>query len=458
LQKIIPVILSGGSGTRLWPVSRNQQPKQFLPLLGGETMFQMTLKRVSDSSTFLPPIIVTGKDFRFLVEKEFQEQNVPGHILLEPLRRDSAAAIAAAAVLAMMQDPNALLLVMAVDHLVRNLDEFVTTVKLGIPVAREGWIVTFGIQPDKPSSAFGYIEPAEAIAKSIRKVGQFIEKPTADVASTLIANGCLWNSGNFLLRADVLMAELHQFAPAIATAALLAVDARTTLLKGPLTVDLLDTEAFTAAPSQSIDYAIMEPSQKTAVIAAHYEWSDLGSWDAIWSALPQDENGNVVTGPVSAPGTRNSLISTSGLHVAVVNLQDIAVIATADAVLVAPRQIADALKPLVAQLRENSTSQHLVEKHLAVAYEWGSEETLFSSPALTIRRIQLSKDHAYALKGSKHCEIHVTVLKGLAKSVEQGEEIYYGASKSFRFIGDETRWIKNTDCEEFEFLEVWITN
>src|ERR1700733_2163559 len=304
-QLVVPVILCGGAGTRLWPVSREKMPKQFVPLIGTSSTFQQVLDRVSREGLFAPPMILTNSEFRFVVADQARSRNVKATIILEPQRRDSAAAIAAAAELAIKTDPAAILLVVAADHLLPDTDEFAAAVSAALPAAAGGAIVTLGVKPTYPASSYGYIRAQpEEDGSPVRKVGAFVEKPDAATAARYVADGYLWNSGNFMFRAEVMLRELGRLEPEIWKAAKGAVD--------NLTSDLdfyrLAEASFAQAPKKSIDYAVMERTDLAAVLPVTFRWSDVGSWNAVWDAQPQDEAGNVIEGPVEVIDTRNSLI------------------------------------------------------------------------------------------------------------------------------------------------------
>jgi mannose-1-phosphate guanylyltransferase / mannose-6-phosphate isomerase len=389
MKKVVPVILSGGAGTRLWPASRTRLPKQFLPLIEGETSFSQTLSRVSDDSLFSPPIVVTGSQFEQLVETELSRHGKAGRVVLEPMRRDSAAAIAVAAVLAAELDPESVLLVLAADHYIRPAEAFVAGVRAGLGAAREGYIVTFGIRPDKPATAYGYIQPAAAIHDEVHEVARFVEKPNEERAQELIEAGCVWNSGNFLFRSDVLLAELEQFAPDILRSTRDAVKLRSTRTLGGLTIDVLDHAAFEATRATSIDFAVMEKTRRSAVLPVSYGWSDLGSWDSIWEALPKDEAGNATSGAVTLAGASNCLLTSDGTHLAAIGVSDLAIVATKDALLVAPRNVTGELKKLVSDLEGDPLTQSLIQHHPRKLRSWGSSEELLTSPAFKVRQLMI---------------------------------------------------------------------
>jgi mannose-1-phosphate guanylyltransferase / mannose-6-phosphate isomerase len=412
---ITPVILSGGAGTRLWPSSRDQLPKQFLPLVHGKSTFEGTLERVENRDLFNPAMVLTGTDFRFLVADVFARMKRPGRIVLEPMRRDSGPAIAVAAELIQRLHPNSLVLVLAADHLVTEIDLFVETVLAGVPAARNGAIVTFGIKPDKPATGYGYIEPGAAIDADVRKVAAFKEKPSLEKAATLIAQGCLWNSGNFLFRADVLLQELKHFEPAIAAAARHVADSMTVQTSDDVTFEKIDREAFARSPSKSIDFAVMERTTRAAMIPARFAWSDLGSWESLWEAADKDENGNAIQGSVTLSNVTNSFVLSDDLHTAVVGLDNIAVIATHDAVLVAPRQVSAELKPLVAALSEEDATKRLTNRHRMAIRRWGQEDDVLLSDGLNLRVINIKPGHHADQEPYKNIATHLIVVHGKAE-------------------------------------------
>ena len=331
--QIIPVIMCGGAGTRLWPVSRESMPKQFVPLVGQESTFQQVLARVSDPELFARPIVITKDDFRFVVAEQLRERGVEADIVLEPMRRDSGPAVTVAAVLAAERDRNALVLVLAADHVIRKPEAFRDACRSAASAAAEGRIVTFGIEPTGPVTSYGYIRPGEKLnGASVRAVEAFVEKPDAATAATYVADHYLWNSGNFLFHAATMLSEIERFEPVMAEAAKAAV--------AGLTRDLdfmrLAAEPFARAPMKSIDYAVMERTKLAAVVPADLGWSDVGSWDSVWDVLDHDAAGNATDGPVVVMDCHNSLVrSDESVLTTVVGLDDVIVVSTADAVLVA---------------------------------------------------------------------------------------------------------------------------
>ncbi|RAK52649.1 AGE family epimerase/isomerase [Phenylobacterium deserti] len=339
---VYPVIMCGGSGTRLWPASRPTLPKQFLPLLGPLSSFQTTVQRVADIPGAVAPLVVAGVKHQRLIETQLQMISADGALLLEPEARDSAAAIAAAAAWIEARDPDAVAVVVSADHHVPDPDAFCRSIAATLEAAREGAIVTLGIQPTEPATAYGYIRP-QAGEGGVLPVEAFVEKPDMERARAYMAEGYLWNSGYFVATARTLLGELEAFAPEIAAAARKGVaQARG---DGALTLG----EAFRSAPKISIDYAVMEKTSRAAVLPVDFAWSDLGAWDAVWAASPKDDHGNSVSDGAQAIGSHNILVrATEGVHVAVVGAENLAIVVEADAVLVCRMDESQAVKTVAA--------------------------------------------------------------------------------------------------------------
>ncbi len=311
-ERITPLILSGGAGTRLWPASREGRPKQFLRLFGSRSTFQETVLRVSDPAVFTTPIVLTNAAYRFLVLEELQEIGLEADIVLEPMRRDSGPAIAAGAAFAAARDPNAIVLALAADHLVTEPDAFVATCRDGLAAAIAGRIVTFGITPDHPATGYGYIRPGASLGGRVHAVERFVEKPDVETATRYLTDGYLWNSGNFMFRASMLLDEYRSVdAPSVA-----AVSDAVAKAGRDLAFITLDEESFGRARPISIDYAVMEKTKMAAVIPASYGWSDVGSWQSVWELSGKDENGNTARGTAVFQDARNNHVSTDRALVA----------------------------------------------------------------------------------------------------------------------------------------------
>ncbi|MEO8810407.1 MAG: mannose-1-phosphate guanylyltransferase/mannose-6-phosphate isomerase, partial [Rhodanobacter sp.] len=358
---LIPLILSGGSGTRLWPVSRKNLPKQFLALAGKGTLFQQTIARTRQLPDVAEPIVVASEDHRFLAAEQLLEVGVESAaILLEPLARNTAPAIALGALQAQQRDPDALLLVLPADHLIGDTASFVTAVKQALPLAEQGWLVTFGIRPDRPETGFGYIRRAEAIDGHGFRVERFVEKPDLATAGSYLSDGGYdWNSGMFLFKASRYLEELATHAPAMLAAVREAYTAAT--------VDLdfvrIDRDAFAKVPDDSIDYAVMEKTQRAAVIPVSCAWSDIGSWSALWLAGDRDADGNLREGDTMTVDTHNSLLRSHERHLlATVGIDNLIVVTTPDATLVAHRDAAQDVKKIVEQLKAAGRSEYAMHR------------------------------------------------------------------------------------------------
>lgn len=388
--RITPVILSGGAGTRLWPLSRADHPKQFLPLLDGKSTLAATLARVADSTVYSEPLILTSHDSRFMVAEELRQANQGGQIVMEPVRRDSAPAIAVGALLSEGSNPGGLVLVLAADHLVTDTAAFSEAVQLGCASAEQGYIVTFGIKPDRPSSAYGYIEPGRPIAAGVHIVSRFLEKPDERHAQALIDQGCLWNSGNFLFRSDVFLAELESFEPEMLKAVRGAVRTSKLETQMELAFRSLGEAAFAAAPAKSVDYAVMEHTKKIAVVKADYGWSDLGSYATLWDALEKDANGNVTSGTVTLQGINRSFVAGQGLPVIAIGQDNMAIVATQHGVLVAPLNVGAEIKPLLAALQASENDAMHARQTASENGRATYQATLLKSDRARLRQWTLS--------------------------------------------------------------------
>lgn len=431
-SRIRPLILCGGAGTRLWPASREAYPKQFLPLLGDRSTFEATLARIADPAVFSDPMVVTGEDSRFLVADQMARMRTKGRIVVEPMRRDSGPAIAVAAALALAHDSEAMLLALAADHLVDDAAAFAATAEAGLAAADAGAIVTFGVTPTAPATGYGYIRPGDLLDGKVRRVAAFVEKPDAAKAAEFIKAGYLWNSGNFLFRADVFLAELERFEPAIAETARKAAATIVTDMLGDLAFDRIDKAVFASSPSKSVDYAVMEKTDRAAVIPATYSWSDLGSWNALWEVSPKDAKGNAAQGPATLADTSNSFVSTDHIHVAVVGLEGVAVIASKDAVLVARRDVAGELKAIVSGFRADPATIGLADVHRRVLRPWGSYESVDLGERFQVKRIVVKPGARLSLQKHFHRSEHWIVVKGTAtveidetvRLVRENESVY----------------------------------
>ncbi len=417
-QRVIPVVLCGGAGTRLWPISREKMPKHFVPLIGATTTFQQVLERVSSDELFAPPLIITNSDFRFVAAEQARARGIKATIILEPQRRDSAAAIAAASEFAMKQDPSAILIVVAADHLIPDAAAFADACRAALPAAAGGAIVTFGVKPTYPASSYGYIRPkSPANGAAVRAVEAFVEKPEEATAARYLSEGYLWNSGNFMFRADVMLREIAQFEPAIGTAAKKAV----ANIISDLDFFRLAEGPFSEAPRKSIDYAVMERTAHAAVLPVDFRWSDVGSWQSVWDVQEHDADNNVIEGPAELIDTTGSLIrSEESILTTVVGLTDVVVVATADAVLVTAKRQAERVKELVE--RHNTRNRTEALEHRRVYRPWGFYQTNDVGSRYQVKRICVNPGGRLSLQRHFHRSEHWVVVRGVAE-VTVGEEV-----------------------------------
>lgn len=447
---IRPVILSGGAGTRLWPASRDSLPKQFLKLLGPRSTLQETLLRVSDAKLFGRPVIVANHAYRFLVREQLQEIGVEADIILEPSRRDSGPAIAAAAQWIAKENPASLVLVLAADHVVTAPKKFVAVCRAARMAAKNGNIATFGIKPDHPATGYGYIRPGKKVAGggSARKVEAFVEKPDAKTAAKYLKKGYLWNSGNFMFRADVLLDEYAAHDAKTVASAKQAIDKATTDL-GFL---LLDETAFGHTTRKSIDYAIMEKTKRAAVIPADYGWSDFGGWNAAWSLSKRDRHGNAARGPVLALDAENNFVSSEGMLTALVGTENLVVVVTDDAVLVADRGHAEDLKKLVEKLRAVGHAE--ADQHARAHRPWGNYQSLDRGERYQVKRIVVNPGGRLSLQKHQKRAEHWVVVRGVArvtvgdsvKDLNENESVYVPLGAVHR--------LENPGTEPLELIEV----
>jgi len=425
-QRIVPLIMCGGAGTRLWPASREVRPKQFLSLFGKRSTFQETVLRVSDEGLFERPIVITNAAYRFMVLEQLAEIGLEADILLEPVRRDSGPAIAAGAVFAEARDGDAIVLALAADHIVQNTAAFIGACRQGLVAAASGHIVTFGVQPERAATEYGYISPGKVIAGEVRAVAKFVEKPDPATAAGYIDAGYLWNSGNFMFRASVLLDEYRKVdAESVASIGEAVAKAGRDL--GFVT---LDPVSFEKALAISIDYAVMEKTVRASVVPVSCGWSDVGSWHAVWELSDKDAQGNAAQGPAVFEDSRNCHVSTDKALVALEGVDDLVVVATEDAVLVSRQMDANGLKRLVAKVK--TVAPEVTQNHLKVHRPWGSYQSVDNGDRYQVKRITVKAGERLSLQKHHHRSEHWIVVRGtakvtideLVKTVHENESIY----------------------------------
>ena len=415
---IHPVVLSGGSGTRLWPLSRAAYPKQLMPLVGERSLMQETIQRVGDAKQFAAPVLICNEEHRFLVAEQLRALGRKAEVIvLEPVARNTAPAVAVAAIMA---KPNSLLLILPSDHYIVEADKFRAAVATAAKAAENGALVTFGITPMTAETGYGYIRrgPAIAGAPGCHRVAAFVEKPDADTAAGYLAAGdYLWNSGMFLFRADRYLSELGKFEPVM----LAAVKESVAGAKRDLDFTRLAKDSFAQATSKSIDYAVMEKTKDAAVVPAEMGWTDVGFWAALWEVAEKDGAGNALIGDVIAADVTNSYIRSESRLVTAVGLDGIVLVETVDAVLAVARDRAQDLRLVIDRLKESDRGERLA--HRRVYRPWGSYETVDVDQGFQVKRIVVNPGAKLSLQKHAHRAEHWVVVRGQAR-VTRDRDVY----------------------------------
>ena len=447
-RRIIPLIMCGGAGTRLWPASREVRPKQFLPLFGTRSTFQDTLLRVSDADLFARPIIITNAAYRFMVLEQLAEIGIEADVLLEPMRRDSGPAIVAGAAFAQTRDQDAVVLALAADHVVRDSAAFLAACRAGLAAAETGLIVTFGINPERAATEYGYISPGAPVSGDVRAVAKFVEKPDQPTAERYIREGYLWNSGNFMFRAGVLLDEYRKSdAGSVQT-----ITDSVTKAGRDLSFIILESDAFAAAKPISIDYAVMEKTERAAVAPVSCGWSDVGSWHAVWELSDKDEQGNAARGTAVFEDSRNCNVVTDKALVALEGVDDLVVVAAQDAVLVSRQRDANGLKRLVAKLK--TVAPEVTEAHIKVHRPWGWYDSVDAGDRFQVKRIVVKPGAALSLQMHHHRAEHWIVVQGTAQ-VTRGDQVFLVSENQSTYIplGEKHR-LENPGKLPLEMIEV----
>ena len=437
---LVPVILCGGTGTRLWPLSRASYPKQYWPLAGGgeETLLQQTQLRLTGLARLAPPLLICNEDHRFIVAEQMRQIGVdPAAILLEPIGRNTAPAVAVAALQASARGADPLLLVLAADHVIRDAERFRATVEAGMAAAEAGQLVTFGIVPTAPETGYGYIEAAQDLPSSGDPapgghhlqapipIARFVEKPDRATAERFLANGRFtWNSGMFLFRCSAILAELERLAPAVVSACRSALEHD----GADLEFLRLEREAFANCPSVAIDVAVMEKTDRGAVLPLDAGWSDVGSWSALWETADQDSNGNVLRGRVISEDSRNCYLRSEHRLVVGLGVDDLVVVETDDVVLVAQRDRAQDVKTIVNLLERAGAPES--KAHRRIYRPWGSYDGITEGDRWQVKKIVVNPGGCLSLQKHHHRAEHWIVVKGTAVVEKDGVEELLGENQS----------------------------
>lgn len=449
---IIPVIMAGGTGSRLWPVSRESFPKQFVSFQDNKpSLFQQALLRLQGIDGLQAPIVLCNDNCRFLVVEQLDAIGIEdANIILEPVARNTAPAVTLAALSARQNSPDALLLVLAADHLIENIDAFHKAISIAAENASNGKLSTFGVVPDKPETGYGYIKRAENLGLAFA-VDTFVEKPNQTKAQEYLSSGeYYWNSGMFMFSAATYLAELEAFTPEIFTSCVNAFS--TASVDNKFGFTRLSTKSFSKCPSDSIDYAVMESTTKAIVVPLDAGWSDLGAWDAIWEQAEKDPQGNATTGDVHLEGVSNSYVHASSRLVSVLGIEDAVIIETADSVLVSNKNSSQDVKTIVQKLKQQGRQE--ADEHTLVNRPWGSYESLAEGDNFQVKRIIVSPGGSLSLQLHHHRAEHWAVVSGTVK-VTNGEKVFFLESGQSTYIPVEIKHrLENLSDEPVILIEV----
>ena len=449
-MKIIPVILSGGSGTRLWPLSRKQYPKQYLPLAGDNTMLQETILRLSGLDNLADPIIVCNADHRFLVAEQCQQIDIINPIiLLEPVGRNTAPAIAAAALQSLKQTDDAVLLVLSADHVIQDVESFHQAINIASQHAQEDKLATFGIVPTDANTGYGYIKSSKKNNDGAYKVEEFVEKPDLQTAQSYLEQGnYLWNSGMFMFKAATLIDELTTHSPEIVT----SVNDAVNNAEQDLDFIRLDKQAFESSPSDSIDYALMEKSDNVVVVPLDAQWNDIGSWSALHDIGTKDSNGNVIQGDVFTEETTNTYIHANHHMVATIGVQDLVIVDTPNATLIATKDKAHEVKKIVEQLQQQDREEQFCNRK--VYRPWGWYDSIEVGFHFQVKRLHVNPGAKLSLQMHHKRAEHWVVVSGTATAIN-GEEVLTLTEGDSTYIPiGTTHGLENKTNEQLEIIEV----
>lgn len=450
-MQLLPIIMAGGSGTRLWPLSRDHFPKQFHALGGQASMLQATVTRLQGLPV-VQPLVICNENHRFLVAEQLRQMGaLQGNILLEPVGRNTAPAVALAALHATAQGADPLLLVLAADHMIEDTAAFQSAVKTALPLAESGHLVTFGIVAHRPETGYGYILRGAPVGEGAFKVAAFVEKPGLTQAQQYVASGDYdWNSGMFLFRASRYLAELQAHRPDILAACKQAMAAP----QPDLDFVRIDAEAFLACPNESIDYAVMEKTGSAVLVPMDAGWSDVGAFGALWEVLPHDADGNVHRGDVLSHDSNNNLIFAENALVATVGLQGHVVVQTKDAVMVAPRDRVSEVNQIVAQLKAHGRSEH--QMHREVYRPWGRYDLVDAGARYQVKRITVQSGAKLSVQMHHHRAEHWIVVRGTARVTLDGVEHLLTENESIYLPVGAVHALENPGKIPLELIEVQV--
>lgn len=446
LSMILPVILAGGSGERLWPLSRSAYPKQFLSLLAAEnSLFQNTIQRLPQDANYLPPLIVCHEDYRFIVAEQLRQiQRAHSGIILEPYARNTAPAIALAALWALQHHPDSSLLILPADHLIADVDQFQQAINDAYANTRLGLLVTFGIPIDKPETGYGYIKIG-----AHNRVEKFIEKPDLATAQVFMQQtNYVWNSGIFFMRAATYMQELKTYAPQLLKACITAMQN----CKQDLDFLRPAAEPYAQCEKVSIDYAVMEHTKHAVVCKLPSAWSDIGNWQALWQHAPKDEQGNFTLGDVEAHNSRNCLIDARHRLVATINVENLAIIETADAVLIAQQDQGQEIRNLITKLKNRA--HPAVQEHRKVMRPWGWYDCIAQGTGFQVKLITVQPGKSLSLQSHKHRSEHWIVVNGTAKVTRGNDTLLLQANESTFIPQSVKHQLSNPSTDILEIIEV----
>jgi mannose-1-phosphate guanylyltransferase/mannose-6-phosphate isomerase len=449
-MQIIPVILSGGSGTRLWPLSRKQYPKQYLPLAGDNTMLQETILRLSGLDNLVDPIIVCNADHRFLVAEQCQQINIKNPtILLEPVGRNTAPAIAAAALQSLKQTDDAVLLILSADHVIQDVEAFYIAINIASKQAQFGKLATFGIVPTDANTGYGYIKASKDNTDGAHKVEEFVEKPGLETAQTYLEQGnYLWNSGMFMFKADTIIDELTAYSPEIVT----SVNDAVNNAEQDLDFIRLDKQAFESSPRDSIDYALMEKSDNVVVVPLDAQWNDIGSWSALHDIGTKDSNGNVIQGDVFIEETTNTYIYANHHMVATIGVQDLVIVDTPNATLISTKDKVQEVKKIVEQLQHEGREEQFC--HRKVYRPWGWYDSIETGMHFQVKRLNVNPGAKLSLQMHHKRAEHWVVVSGVATAINGKETLMLKKGESTYIPVGVAHALENKTNKPLEIIEV----